>query len=154
MIILSDIDGVICDPRAYIKMFLLKGKKDWDRYFQNTLSFPKIPHMCEMMRGLAKQNRMFYGTGRPESNRDLTAAWLSDVLLEDIQPYQLRMRKDEDRDRRPALIKVEIANTIFPDIIFEDEPESVLALRAEGYFVIQVHGYRLLNETPSDMIPK
>jgi hypothetical protein len=134
-------------------MFLLKGRKDWDRYFQNTLSFPKIPHMCEMMRGLAKQNRMFYGTGRPESNRDLTAAWLSDVLLEDIQPYQLRMRKNEDT-RPPAIIKVEIANLIQPDLIFEDEPESVLALRQQGYLVIQIHGFRLPNETPSDMIPK
>lgn len=44
-------------------------------------------------------------------------------------------------------------NNIHPDMIFEDEPESVTALQAEGYFVIQIHGYRLPNETPSDLIP-
>ena len=152
MIILSDIDGVICDPRAYVNMFLLKGRKDWDRYFQNTLNFPKIPNMCEMISGLEKQNRVFYGTGRPESNRELTTAWLSDALAEKIEPYQLCMRKDGDR-RSSALIKVDIANMIQPDIIFEDEPESVEALRAEGYFVIQIYGYRLPNETPSDLVP-
>jgi hypothetical protein len=152
MIILSDIDGVLCDPRAYVKMFLLQGRKDWDRYFQNTLSFPAIPKMCEMIGKLGIVSQVFYGTSRPESNRQLTTEWLSHTMLEGVQPYQLCMRKDGDR-RPSALIKVEIANTVHPDITFEDEPESVIALRAEGYFVMQIYGYRLPNETPADLIP-
>ena len=153
MIVVTDIDGVLCDPRAYVKMFLLQGKKDWDTYFQNTLNFPMISHMCELMRGLAKDNQLFFVTARPESNRDATREWLSLTMKKDIDNLRILMRKDGDR-RQSALDKDDLVNKVIPDIIFEDESQSVLALRKEGYFVIQIHGYRLPEETPTDLIPE
>ncbi len=140
MLICCDIDGVLADVRSYTYML-----PNWDEYFTHTLEFPPIPGMITLIDGLIRiGHNVVFVTGRPESNRSHTVIWLRNHVLNLYHP-EVRMRRYDD-PRQSFEIKLEAIREIGPSLIFEDEPRAVEAMKAEGFTVLQVHGYRYSGE--------
>lgn len=156
-----DLDGVLVDVKDYAEKYLvnredwyLTDKKDWKSYFACTLEFPPIEPMVELVRTFisGQGNHMIYFiTGRPESNRELTETWLRMHLFRGIPRCDsvLLMRRDGDR-RSSAEIKLAYLEHIKVDLVFEDDPNVIEAMLKKGYTVVQVHGFRY---NRSDLIP-
>ncbi len=151
MRIACDIDGVLADVRYYIYNYLLTNR-DWDTYFTHTLSFPEITPMVLLVDSLldVPSNEVYFVTGRPESNRELTEKWLKDVLPNYCKSAKLLMRPNGDRSRA-SKIKLDWFRQLQPSLIIDDDPEVVETVTRNGFVVMQVHGYRATN---TDMVPE
>jgi len=149
MKIALDIDGVLADVRGYVEDHLL-DKKDWKTYFSHTMEFPIIWQTLFILDAITQNysnTEVYFITGRPESNRELTELWLSSHLS--FSNYILLMRKDGDKN--PACeIKLEWLKLLKPDLVIEDDPEAVKLAVENGFAVFQVHGFRVTKE---DMVP-
>ena len=148
MKITCDIDGVLADVREYVKVHLI-GKGDWKAYFSYTREFPVIEPMLELIRILRVSNDVYLVTGRPQSNRALTEAWLSCNLSPNIPMDKLLMRPKGD-SRSPCDIKMEWFRELQPHLIIDDDPAVIEAATKEGFVVLQVHGFRC---TKNDYTP-
>lgn len=144
--ILTDIDGVIADPRPQVEKYLHNGNWNWDEYFKHTLELEPIPLIVEMLDAMALiGNRIIFITGRPQSNRRLTTQWLMEHFRYATvtgSGLSLLMRSGTDTGPTTA-IKLKCCDILKPDLVLEDEPDAVSALVTAGYKVLQVHGYRI-----------
>jgi hypothetical protein len=149
---MCDIDGVVADPRVFVKQYLMCTPANWSEYFKHTLEMPSIPLVVAFLNGLAlDDNTIMFCTGRPESNRDSTLKWLRYTLRLHVGNYHLVMRADKDF-RAGSILKLAWARVLKPDLILEDEPDAVKLLRCDGFTVLQIHGHRI-GATLSDHIP-
>ncbi len=161
MRIVFDIDGVLANPGDCIREHLADGHEDWETYFTHTLEFPPIKHMVILLRDLMKSrcHKLFFVTGRPESNRRLTVEWIRSNIFHygedefgDIRYEVLMMRQPSDN--RPAVeLKLAMSGSIHPDMVFEDDPIVAQALSDAGFLVLQVYGFRN-NKFTTDRVPK
>ena len=147
MIVGCDIDGVLADVRGYV--YLLP---DWDEYFKHTLEFSPIPEMVLLVGSLIQaMHTVVFITGRPKSNENDTVSWLT-RHIPSLRLSELRMRQNDD-SRQSVDIKLEVIREIRPSLMLEDEPRAVEAIRAEGFTVLQVHGYRYSGEDNVPFMP-
>ena len=147
MIIGCDIDGVLADVKDFAYIL-----PDWDEYFRHTLEFPSIPEIIMLVNSLTQAGHdVVYITGRPASNRDDTVLWLT-RYIHNLNPEKIRMRQKGDF-RQSIDIKLEVIRELRPSFILEDEPKAVDAIRAEGFTVLQVHGYRYSGEDHIPFMP-
>ena len=144
MIVGCDIDGVLADVSDYHHIL-----PDWDEFYKHTLELPVIPEMAELVGDLLRTgNVVVFITGRPSSIRRATTLWLK-RNIPNLHHVEIKMR--QDGDFRPSInLKLEALRELRPSIMIEDEPKAVEAIRAEGFTVLQVHGYRV---TMEDLIP-
>ena len=161
MNIAFDLDGVLVDVKDYAEKYLvnrddwsLSRKKDWKAYFACTLDFPPIEPMVEFLRTFISgqgNHTIYFITGRPESNRELTKIWLGGHVFRGLSWCNnfLFMRKDGD-SRSSAEVKLDLLKGCKVDLLFDDDPDVIEAALKEGYTVVQVHGYRY---TRTDMVP-
>ncbi len=154
MLVLSDIDGVIADPCHLVKVYLSGSVKNWKGYYKHTLDIPPIPGMIDVMNGLALwgTHSVKFCTGRNESNRQMTQEWLNTHLQWWIPDDNLLMRPNGDHSPS-SVLKLRWALDLHPELIFEDEPETVEALRDKGFTVVQIHGHRVSSDDHRDNIP-
>lgn len=125
-----DLDGVIADVRHRLPL-IEQTPKDWDGFFAACVNDPVLPEGLEMIEQLAREHRIVYLSGRPESCRTSTQEWLDRV---GAPPGELHLRRGHDR--RPARIaKVEMLKEIDGEIaIVVDDNVSVLkAIAAAGF---------------------
>lgn len=139
----------------------IKGRNsDWDEYFRHTSDFLPIPATVQLVKSLRVYCTVILITGRPESNRKLTEAWLDKVFgHQDYWYGHLKMRTDGD-PRPTYQIKIAEAketqklfqdhNLNEPILVIDDDPEVIEASLKEGFTVMQIHGYRC---TPRDNVP-
>ena len=144
---MSDIDGVLADVREEFHFL-----PDWDEYFKHLQENKPIIPMLDLLQDMfLKNNDIILNTGRPESVREETVVWLSNMFRK--VPWwgpKLLMRKTGDH--RPTWeLKVKWCKEQMPDLIIEDEPRCVKALTNAGFIVLQVHGFRFTEE---DGVPK
>lgn len=127
-----DLDGVVADVRH--RLHYVEGTpKDWTNFFASCEQDPVLPEGLAMVRTLAAEHEIVYLSGRPESCRESTQAWLSRV---GAPPGQLLLRAEGDR--RPARVtKVELLAQIqSPVAIVVDDDLAVLrAVAQAGYHV-------------------
>lgn len=156
MIIVSDLDGVVIEPGGYITQYLAaRTAPDWGGYFEHTLDFAPIPAMITLIECLVERgDEVHLVTGRPESNRILTTRWLQEnTRLKSVQcPVSLHMRPNGCY-LKGAEYKLGVCKEIEPDLIFDDELDTVELLKAYGYTVLHVHGHRT-ETTRSDRVPQ
>jgi len=144
MIIACDVDGVLADVKEYVAEYL---PHDWKGYFARTSEFPQIKSMVDLVRSVidAGSNRIYFITGRPESNRQLTRLWILGHVLAGLSvplnDSHLLMRPDGD-SRPNYEVKMEWIRKLRPDLIIDDDPRVVKAAMGEGFVVLQVHGFR------------
>ncbi len=154
MIVLCDIDGVIADPCELVKKYLSGPKKDWKSYWAHSPEILKVYEVSMLVDSLVQANhRVIFQTGRSESNRTYTEQFIRESIghLSKVSPDILIMRREHDF--RPGyVLKLENCQKYNPDLVLDDEPETVQALTKAGYTVLQVHGHRIMNEQ-EDRIP-
>ncbi len=144
MIVGCDIDGVLTDVKDFYHIL-----PDWDEYYKHTLELPAIPEVVMLVNSLLLGgHKVVFITGRPLSTEQATKLWLRKNIPSLHHP-DVRMR--ENMDFRPTVdIKLEVVRELKPSLMIEDEPKAVEAMTAEGFTVLQVHGYRLSYE---DSVP-
>lgn len=125
-----DLDGVVADVRHRLRL-VEQTPKDWNGFFAACSQDPVLPEGLAMVERLAIDHTIIYLSGRPESCRESTTAWLARV---GAPPGSLHLRAEGDR--RPARItKVEMLRAIEGEVaIVVDDNLSVLkAIAAAGF---------------------
>lgn len=154
MLVLCDIDGCVVDPCEYVRRYLSGPVKNWKGYYKHTLEMPPIPQVVTLLNGLVwVGTQVVFHTGRNESNRRDTKQSLNACLAFSVVDAQLLMRRDGDRSL-PAILKLANCMQFKPDLVIEDEPETVELLKKHRYTVLQVHGHRMHDNDNRDNIPE
>lgn len=144
MKIVCDIDGILADSQASADKYLNIEKPDWDTWYGITDKIPPIELMCKAMRSLCFTDWVTFVTGRMNKNRYRTSKFLRNHIGRHYH-YTLVMRKNGDFTEA-SKFKLDICNRIKPDLVIEDEPDTVKKLTEAGYKVLQLYGYRDSNQ--------
>ena len=135
-IVICDIDGTLADCDHRLKY--VKEEKNWDTFFA-------LMDKDTLREGVASMLKLTYAdkiivivTGRPDSYRDVTEAWLKKY---DIKYDALYMRRASDR-RPDYIVKQEILDKHIPkdrvEIVIDDRQQVVTMWRNNGLPVIDV----------------
>jgi hypothetical protein len=139
MIYIFDIDGTLssCSHRLHL---IQKEPKDWPAFFAAATADVPIWEIITVARALsAAAHEVVLMTGRPESSRALTVAWMGKYRV----PFsRLLMRKEGDH-REDFVIKAELLESpVFLGGklggVFEDRQQNVDMFREKGLKVFQV----------------
>jgi hypothetical protein len=127
-----DIDGVVADVRHRLHLIQDKPRR-WPEFFAAAADDPPLPEGVALVQELAADHDILWLTGRPESNRRMTAAWLA---AQGLPAEPLLMRRD--RDFRPArLTKRAELRTLRArheiGVVVDDDPEVIAMLSADGF---------------------
>lgn len=132
MIAVFDIDGVLADP-AHRQHHVATRPKDWEAFFAEVGGDAVLEAGRMRLQELAVDHEVVLLSGRPESTRSETEAWLA---RHGIEVSRLVLRRDSDH-RPAAQVKAElIARIGGPEVVavVVDDDESVTArLDASGY---------------------
>jgi hypothetical protein len=135
MVAVVDLDGVLADVRHRLHHVAARPK-DWSAFFAAAPRDELLAEGARVVRALAEVHDIVYLSGRPESCRADTLAWLgrhrlpeADVLL---RPHD---------DRRPGrLYKVDALNRLARSrdiaVLVDDDSLVCEAARAAGYDVL------------------
>ena len=131
-----DVDGVLADVRHRLR-FVERSPKDWPSFFAAMADDTPLEVGIALVHDQAAAgHEIVYLTGRNESYRGVTLAWMRDVGL---PSGRLLMRRDSDR--RPArLVKPEalrrLARTGRVVAVVDDDAAVVDVLRRESWPVL------------------
>jgi hypothetical protein len=132
-----DIDGTLADVSHRLH-YIAGAKKDWHAFFAAAGEDRCYEPIRELLIALSSQYTIILVSGRPDTIRHVTEAWLATYAI----PYsQLLMRKDGDH-RGEALVKSEMLDDILRrgyEIAFvvEDHPRAVEMWRRRGLTCLQ-----------------
>ena len=90
-LVIVDIDGTISKPGKRLK-YLKQDKPDWDSFYNDCFDDEPILEMIDLVNILSAHYRIIFCTGRRESIREKTEAWISKWL--GLEDYVLLMRPD------------------------------------------------------------
>jgi len=96
--VVFDIDGVVADVQHRLH-HLEQPRKDWAAFFAAAADDPPLVQGIERARRASEDAELVWVTGRPESLRETTLAWLEATGL----PVQ-RLITRAGRDFRPARV--------------------------------------------------
>ena len=132
-----DLDGVLADVRHRLR-FLESAPKDWDGFFAGIPDDPVLPEGRAVVEQLARDYDLVYLTGRPESTRPETEAWLERHRL---PRARLIMRRARDRRparvTKPALLRELSADGRQVAVVVDDDPPVCDALERGGWPVLR-----------------
>ena len=137
--VICDIDGVVADARHREHMLTtFAHDTDWKAYTAAGFNDPPIMRMVLLIRQLSRIANIAFITGRVESSKRITAAWLSRVV--DIDEFELWHRSNNDK-RPAAKVKGEIFDREFEGrliwMVIEDDGRVVEMYRKLGLYVLQ-----------------
>lgn len=138
--VVIDIDGTISKVGDRLK-YLQQEKKDWDSFYEHCDEDEPIKDVIDIVRSLYwDEYEIVFCTGRRESVRQKTEAWIRKNVVDDFN--LLLMRPDGDF-RHDTMVKPELlaAEGLTPDhvlCIFEDRDSMVTKWRDLGYRCLQV----------------
>ena len=116
----------------------LKVHSDWSRFFDGLEHDAPIPEMIELLNSLKAQHTIVICSGRPESHRNKTEAWLVKHKISYDALY-LREGNDERHDvdvKREQLARLK-DDGYEPWLVVEDRKSVVEMWRAEGIVCLQ-----------------
>jgi len=129
-IVVVDIDGTIADVSH--RLHHIHGKKkDWKRFFEGMDRDTPITSVVDHVRKLAREHEIVMLTGRPNSYRERTEAWLKAF---DIPHSKLLMRPAGDH-RPDYVTKAELMRSLDLDSIalaLDDRPPVCVEYRKLG----------------------
>ena len=132
-----DLDGVLADVRHRLH-FLESSPKDWDGFFAGIPDDPVLVEGKAVVERLALDHELVYLTGRPESTRSETEAWLDQHGL---PRARLIMRRARDRRparvTKPALLRDLVAEGRHVGVVVDDDPKVCDAIEREGWSVLR-----------------
>lgn len=127
-----DIDGVLADVGH--RLHFLEGRpKDWKGFFAAARSDPPHPEGLALAGELAANHDVVLLTGRPESCRADTEAWLADHGV----VHELLVMRPAGNRRPAAEVKVGMLGVFARDrdvaVLVDDDPAVIAAARRAGY---------------------
>ena len=148
-IICFDLDGTLADCQHRLHFI----RSDWPRFNELASEDTLIPHTAAIFHALRRdpaQHFLVFWTARPESNREITSAWIEKHLgVETYHRHEgardwkqdrhlLLMDSPEYTAPRDDQLKLRWAEDLEMDFCFEDRDRCVATLREAGYRVFQV----------------
>lgn len=137
--VIVDIDGTVADVEHRRHFVADRYGKDWTSFFEAMVDDPPKEEVIRVVENLSEDNEIIFVSGRPDTYRDQTFAWLSEFC--DSIPFTLYMRKGGDT-RADYIVKREILNEIrqhFDVWLCLDDRQSVVDMwRSEGITTFQV----------------
>lgn len=101
--VIIDLDGTLCN-NAHRQGYVGKVPKDWKRFY-NGIHRDKLNEWCDMIiDGLNYQVKILLVTGRPETFKKQTIAWLNKYLIN----YDMLYMRGEGDFREDCITKEEI----------------------------------------------
>lgn len=136
--IIVDLDGTLADVRHRLHHINVKGRKDWDRFFDAMPEDPVNEWCLTLVKAMAKEGyRIAIVSGRPDTHLSQVREWLARY---EVPHDDLYLRSGGDR-RPDTVVKREILHRYFSkdDILFvTDDRTSVVAMwRSEGLVCLQ-----------------
>jgi len=132
-----DLDGVLADVRHRLH-FLESSPKDWDGFFAGIPDDPVLPEGRAVVARLAEDHELIYLTGRPESTRPETEAWLERHGLPRAKVVMRRARdRRPARVTKPALLRDLVADGREVVVVVDDDPQVCDALERAGWPVLR-----------------
>jgi hypothetical protein len=132
-----DLDGVLADVRHRLA-FLERKPKDWDGFFAAIPEDDVLPEGRAVVERLAGDHELVYLTGRPETTRRDTEAWLERHVL---PQGKLIMRRSGDRRparvTKPALLRRLAAEGRRIAVVVDDDPQVCEAFERAGWPVLR-----------------
>jgi hypothetical protein len=132
-----DLDGVVADVRHRLP-FLESTPKDWDGFFAGIPDDPVLPEGRAVVDRLAADHEVVYLTGRPQSTRAETEAWLD---RHGFPPARVIMRPARDRrparQTKPALLHELTADGRRVGVVVDDDTQVCEALEKAGWPVLR-----------------
>ena len=140
-IILVDIDGTVSQPGERLK-YLKMNPPDWDSFYNDCFQDEPIKKIIDLVNLLSNDYRIVFCTGRRESVRDHTIAWLTKHMNLWQPDFPLLMRRNNDK-HHDTVTKPELlidAGIALSDIylVLEDRNSMVAKWRSLGLTVLQV----------------
>ncbi len=135
MLAVVDIDGVLADVRHRLHHVAARPK-DWRAFFAAAPDDPLLEEGARVARALARVHDVAYLSGRPESCRADTLAWL---VRHDLPDGELSLRPGDDR-RPGRFYKLDalrrLARTRTIAVLVDDDPLVCDAARVAGFDVL------------------
>lgn len=136
-----DIDGVLADTRHRLH-HVAQRPKNWNAFFAAADRDPLLELGAAFAHELATGSEIVYVTGRPESMRRQTTAWLQ---RSGLPTGRLHMRRADDR--RPAtVVKSELWKVVQREgeigAIVDDDDAVIAVARAAGLPVLHADWMR------------
>jgi hypothetical protein len=135
MLAVIDLDGVLADVRHRLH-HLSAAPKDWRGFFRAAPDDPLLEEGARVARALAEVHEVVYLSGRPESCRADTLAWLAH---HDLPGGEVHLRPHDDR-RPGRFYKVDaldrLGRTREIAVLVDDDPLVCESARAAGYDVL------------------
>lgn len=132
-----DLDGVLADVRPRLH-FLESTPKDWDGFFAAIPDDEVLAEGRAVVERLAADHELVYLTGRPESTRRDTEAWLEQ---HELPRAMVIMRRSGDRRparvTKPALLRRLAAGGRKIAVVVDDDPQVCEALERDGWPVLR-----------------
>jgi phosphoglycolate phosphatase-like HAD superfamily hydrolase len=132
MIVIFDIDGVLADA-THRQHFVERRPKDWDAFFAAVGMDPVIEAGRTRLLAESEHAEVVLASGRPESTRDATQAWLS---AHGMGEPRLVLRPDSDH--RPAAdLKADLVRSLGSPVdialVIDDDISVLRQLEGLGY---------------------
>lgn len=142
-IIVVDIDGTISQIGDRLK-FIQQQPKNWDAFYEDCFDDAPIQEICDAVTALHDRGyRIIFCTGRRESCREKTVAWLT-KYMPTCDDCTLLMRPNDDirpdMEVKPQLIDSNLSKVQQQRIAFfvEDRNAMVTKWRELGYICLHV----------------
>lgn len=132
MIAVFDIDGVLADP-THRQHHVASRPKDWDAFFAAVGEDEVLEAGRARLHELAVDHEVVLLSGRPESTRADTEAWLA---RHGIEVSRLVLRRDSDHRPAPQVKAELIAGIGGPTevaVVVDDDEAVTARLTANGY---------------------
>ena len=127
-----DIDGVLADVGHRLH-FLERRPKDWASFFAAARRDPPHPEGLALAAELAAGHEIVLLTGRPESCRADTEAWLAHHGVD----HELLVMRPPGNRRPAAEVKVGLLRVLAADrtvgVVVDDDPSVIEAVQGAGY---------------------
>lgn len=144
--IICDLDGTLCniEHRLYFVRPDMPGglpKKDWKSFFNN-MSRDTVNQWCaDLLKSMAKDHKIVYCSGRPDSFGSDTATWLADngmldpAVFKDKPHLYMRPRSDhrDDSTVKEIILDFEILTRFVPYFMIDDRKRVVDMWRRRGF---------------------
>jgi hypothetical protein len=134
-----DIDGTLANADHRLH-HIQKTPKDWDSFFGAQYLDREHRHIVGVALLLAMTTKIVFCSGRPETYRETTRAWLNRSGFDPESPLYMRPANDRRDD---DIIKSELLDRIIldgfdPIMAFDDRDRVVAMWRARGVPCAQV----------------
>ena len=143
-IVICDIDGTISKVGERLQ-YLQQTPPDWDKFYDDCFDDEPIEEICTLVRLLHKAGySIIFCTGRRDSVREKTEAWIKRHVSEEFTFPRILMRATADHrhdtEVKPELLEMYLSEQERARIAFilEDRDSMVEKWRELGYRCLQV----------------